>query len=271
MGQGIVESGIFASSDDDNDGVLDAHEYLMYIPDIAKTKKVPVVLQFPGNTQSVSVGFDSTQWWRVANDEGAIIVIVGETYQNRGTAALTWKNADMSYYPIMDIIKNNIDGKQAKVDWEKIYGSGHSAGSSTVQTFVHTHPEFFAGVGSTSFGARNANGVGEAVPTMLICGQSDLPQLMNNLWDNASLQTNWFGYLAKVNNLKVDTATTDNCDAKVEGTARTYLYTWNNKQEFPMVVWGQTYLREHNCHPTEIPMFWDFLTHYTKDADGDRY
>ncbi|MDD6213421.1 MAG: PHB depolymerase family esterase, partial [Clostridiales bacterium] len=270
MGEGTVESGIFASSDDDGDGVLDAHEYLMYVPDCAKGTKAPVVMQFPGNTQSVSVGFDSTQWWRIANDYGVVVIIVGETYQNKGSAALTWKNADMSYYPIVDILKNKIDGKVVDIDWERIYGSGHSAGSATVQTFVHTHPEYFAAVASTSFGSRSSDGKFEAVPAMLLCGQSDLPFLMDDLWTSAQLKS-WFQYLAIANNLKVSEATTENCDSKVEGSARTWTYTWNNRDEIPMVVWGQTYLREHNCYPAEIPMSWDFLKNYRKKADGSRY
>ena len=269
VGEGTVEIGVFASSDDDGDGTLDAHEYLLYIPDSAKGTTAPVVMQFPGNTQSISVGFDSTQWWRVANDEGVIIVIVGETYQSTGSAALTHKNADMSYYTIMDILANKIDGKKVNIDWERIYGSGHSAGSATVQNFIHTHPEFFAAVASTSFCSRVEGGEYEAVPDMLIDGQADLPFLMDNLWTSDMLKT-WFGYMAEANDLKVTEATTDNCDAKVEGEARTWTYTWNNKQEIPMLVWGQTYLREHNCYPAEIPMAWDFLKNYKKTADGDR-
>lgn len=54
----------------------------MYIPN-SVNGKTPVVYQFPGNTQSVSVGFDSTQWWRIANEEGVIIVIMSEAYAER--------------------------------------------------------------------------------------------------------------------------------------------------------------------------------------------
>ena len=267
-GNGTIESGIIAYSDDNGDGTLDAREYLMYIPKSAKGTEAPVVIQYPGMTQSVSVGFDSTQWWRVADDEGAIIVIMGEAYNNG--VALSWKNADMGTVAVLDILKNQVDGKMANIDWERIYGSGHSLGSMTAQNFAQNHPEFFTAVASTSFGASDAEGTGEAIPVMLVTGQADLPFLMSNLWTSTNLQSNWFAYLAKADSLKVSEPTIDNCDAKVEGTARTYTYTWNNVDEIPMVVWGQTYLREHNCYPAEIPMAWDFLKNYTR-VDGTRY
>ncbi len=265
-GQGTMESGIVAFSDDNGDGQLDAREYLLYIPDSAKGTKAPVVFQFPGMTQSVGVGFDSTQWWRVANDEGVIVVIVGEAYNNG--VALSWKNSDMAYRAISDILKKQVDGKDAEIDWTRIYGSGHSLGSGQVQTFVRTHPEFFAAVGSTSFGSTE-EGSGEPVPTMLVTGQSDLPFLMSDLWTSEQLQQ-WFQYLAQANGLTVTEATPDNASSKVEGSARTWMYTWNNKQDIPMVVWGQTYLREHNCYPAEVPAAWEFIRHYSRSADGVR-
>ena len=266
VGEGIVESGIVAFSDDNGDGTLDAREYLMYVPDSA-VENAPVVFQYPGMTQSVSVGFDSTQWWRVANDYGVIVVILGEAYNNG--VALSWKNSDMAYYAVRDILENDAE-LSAKIDWNRIYGSGHSLGSSQVQGFTRTHPEFFAAVASTSF-ASTTEGSYEAVPTMLVIGQSDLPFLMDDLWTSDQLKT-WFEYLAKSNDLKVTEATPDNADSKVEGEARTWTYTWNNEQDIPMVVWGQTYLREHNCYPAEIPMAWEFMSHYSMDSEtGTRY
>ena len=269
VGEGTVESGIVAFSDDNGDGQLDAREYLMYIPDSATSAgdgKVPVVFQYPGMTQSVSVGFDSTQWWRVANDYGVIVVIMGEAYNNG--VALSWKNSDMAYHAVRDILEKDEELSQL-IDWDRIYGSGHSLGSGQVQTFTRTHPEFFAAVASTSF-ASQTEGNYEAVPTMLVTGQSDLPFLMDDLWTADQLKE-WFSYLAQANVLKVAEATRGNADEKEEGTARTWTYTWNNVDEIPMVVWGQTYLREHNCYPAEVPMAWEFLSHYSKDADGNRF
>lgn len=263
---GVFESGIFASADDNKDGVLDAREYLMYIPKSA-SGSTPVVVQFPGMTQSVSVGFDSTQWWRIADEYGVVVIILGEVY-NDGVA-LTWSNADTEYMAVMDILADEIDGKDVTIDWTRIYGSGHSLGSAQVQTFAHTHPEFFAAVASTSFGSQTNDGKYEIMPAYLAVGQSDLPFLMKDLWTSTSLKS-WFSYLAAVDDLKVKEATPDNADfSSTEGRYKDYV--WNNRQGIPMVKWTQTYLREHNCYPAEVQYAWDFLSKYSKDDDGRYY
>jgi poly(3-hydroxybutyrate) depolymerase len=263
---GVYESGIFATADDNDDGKLDAREYLMYIPKSAKGS-TPVVVQFPGMTQSVAVGFDSTQWWRIADEYGVVIIILGEVYNNG--VALSWKNSDTEYMAVMDILADEIDGKDVEIDWTRIYGSGHSLGSAQVQTFAHTHPEFFAAVASTSFGSQSNKGKYEAIPAYLAVGQSDLPFLMKDLWTSASLKS-WFSYLAAVDDLKVTEATPENADfSSTEGRYKDYV--WNNRQGIPMVKWTQTYLREHNCYPAEVQFAWDFLNKYSKDEDGRYY
>ena len=263
---GTFESGIFATADDNGDGRLDAREYLMYIPKSA-SGSTPVVIQFPGMTQSVAVGFDSTQWWRIADEYGVVIVILGEVYNNG--VALSWQNSDTEYMAVMDILADEIDGKDVKIDWTRIYGSGHSLGSAQVQTFVHTHPEFFAAVASTSFGSQKNDGKYDAVPVYLAVGQADLPFLMKDLWTSASLKS-WFSYLAAADDLKVSEATPENADfSSTEGRYKDYV--WNNKQDIPMVKWTQTYLREHNCYPAEVEFGWEFLSKYSKDETGRYY
>lgn len=263
---GTFQSGIFATADDNDDGVLDAREYLMYIPKSANGK-TPVVFQFPGMTQSVAVGFDSTQWWRIADQYGVIVVILGEVYNNG--VALSWKNSDTEYMAMMDILAREVDGVDVDIDWTRIYGSGHSLGSAQVQTYVHTRPDFFAAVASTSFGSQTEEGNYDMVPAYLAVGQADLPFLMKDLWTSDSLKS-WFGYLAVADDLKVIEATPENADkATTEGRYKTY--TWNNRQDIPMVVWNQTYLREHNCYPKEVEFAWEFLSHYCKDETGRYY
>jgi hypothetical protein len=263
---GTFRSGIFATADDNDDGVLDAREYLMYIPESAEGK-TPVVFQFPGMTQSVAVGFDSTQWWRIADQYGVIIVILGEVYNNG--VALSWKNSDTEYMAMMDILGREVDGIDVDIDWTRIYGSGHSLGSAQVQTYVHTRPDFFAAVASTSFGSQTEEGNHDMVPAYLAVGQSDLPFLMKDLWTSDSLKA-WFGYLAIADDLKVTEAAPGNAD-KAQTEGRYMTYTWNNRQDIPMVVWNQTLLREHNCYPKEVEFAWEFLSHYSKDETGRFY
>lgn len=49
------------------------------------------------------------------------------------------------------------------------------------------------------------------------------------------------------------------------------MYTWNNRQGIPMVRFGQTLLREHNCYPAEVKAAWEFLSKYSLNEDGTRY
>ena len=266
-GNGTVRSIIAAFSNDGGDAELDAREFLMYIPACAG-ENAPVLLQFPGMTQSVAVGYDSTQWWRIADQTGMIVVIIGEAYNNG--VALSWKNADLAYYAIMDYLKNEVDGKNGvTIDFARVYGSGHSLGSSQVQGFARTHPEFFAAVGSTSF-QGSGNGVNKEIPVMLMTGQADIQGLMSNLWTSNTLKS-WFTYLAGANKLKVSEASIDNADVKNEGQTRMWTYVWNNEKGIPMVSWGQTYMRDHNCYPAEIPVLWDYIEHYSLAEDGSRY
>ena len=80
-------------------------------------------------------------------------------------------------------MEEKIDGSYADLDFNRIYGSGQSAGSAATQGFAVTNPEFFAAVGSTSAAAaEKENSAFETIPTMLIAGQMDLgdmPRALN--------------------------------------------------------------------------------------------
>lgn len=60
-------------------------EYLVYIPETAESRwrdEAPVVFVWPGNSQTDKVFIDATQWWKVAEREGFILVIFCEQYSN---------------------------------------------------------------------------------------------------------------------------------------------------------------------------------------------
>ena len=40
--------------------------------------------------------------------------------------------------------------------------------------------------------------------------------------------------------------------------------------EVPLFQWAQCLLRPHNCYPSDMPMLWDFMEHFSceKAADG---
>lgn len=78
---GTVYSCISAFNDYDSNGVLDPRESLIYIPDSVKNNSAegaPVLVVFPGMTQAASTFMDCSGYWAVANDEGCILLIMGE-------------------------------------------------------------------------------------------------------------------------------------------------------------------------------------------------
>ena len=52
------------------------------------------------------------------------------------------------------------------------------------------------------------------------------------------------------------------------------VYSWTrdfNGTEVPLVQWSMCLLRPHNCYPSDMPILWDFLEHYSMDENGTRY
>ncbi len=50
------------------------------------------------------------------------------------------------------------------------------------------------------------------------------------------------------------------------------LYRWSRNIEgtdVPLVQWAQCLLRPHNCYPSDIPILWDFVKHFSFTADSN--
>lgn len=268
---GTVIGGVAALTDINGDGVLDPREYLIYIPDSAKTlwgaQGAPAVLVHPGNTQTASVFMDCSMWWQVANEEGCIVAVVGEQYSS--AVAVTYPSeisdsADFDY--MLTQIVTDTAPRYVKADTGRIYGAGHSLGSKTIQTLAQTNTDLAAAVASTSFPSMGEiNGTGEMMPAYLIHGQSDLPFEMPDLWGNDTLKA-WIHNFFTANGLQTDINSYTDSDL----TGRFHTYTWQNSQSIPMVQYGYTLAREHNCMPDETRLEWDFLKHFSfaKDTSG---
>jgi len=264
---GTVISGIVALSDYNNDGKKDPRDYIAYVPDSAKEiwgdKGAPVVLVHPGMTQTASVFMDASMWWQVANDEGCVFIIVGEAYSSATGVSYKSDSAEFAYM-LENIISSKISD-YAKLDLTRIYGSGHSLGCRTIQDLSMSNPDLIAAVSSTSFPPSTTERTGEMMPNYFIHGQSDLPFELPDLWGNTGLQ-DWANYFFEANGLKTDINSYDSSNT----SGRFHTYVWNNSQDIPMVKYGYTVAREHNCMPQEFTMGWDFLEHYSfeKDANG---
>ena len=272
-GHGTVQVGVIAFSDNSGDGLWDPREYIAYVPDGFEGKELPVLVIYPGNSQTDSIFMDSTLWWQVADKEGIVLAFVCETY-SASPSSVSHADSDKFYNSLMAVLEETIDGTYADLDFTRIYGSGQSAGSMATQGFVRTNPEFYAAAASTSGLAvpdgtsQLPEGAGGAMPDFVITGQSDLDNLMPDLW-GSEMANEWITYLFDVNNMP---------DAQI-GTAddehefindRTKVYTWENSDGVPMVKYGYTLLRAHNCSPYEMPILWDFMEHFSfeKAEDG---
>ena len=272
-GHGTVQVGVIAFSDNSGDGKWDPREYILYIPDGFAGKELPVLLIYPGNSQTDSIFMDSTLWWQIAEQKGVALAFVCETY-SASPSSVSHADSDLFYHSLITILREKIDGKYADLDFTRVYGTGQSAGSMATQGFARTNPEFFAAVASTSGlsrpveGEAMAEGVGGSIPDCVIVGQSDLANLLPNLWESETSQE-WLSYLFEVN--KMTNAELGSIDDDHEFVnQRTNVYTWENDDGIPVVKYGFTFLRAHNCSPYEMPILWDFLEHFSfeKSEDG---
>lgn len=281
---GTVQVGVVAFSDNSGDGKADPREYMLYIPEGFQGEELPVLIVFPGNTQTDSIFMDSTLWWQVAEEEGIALAFICETY-NASPCSVSHADSDKFYNSLITLLKEKIDGEYADLDFSRVYGTGQSAGSMASQGFAMTNPEFFAAVGSTSaapipksdpnYGmpgptALDGQETFRSIPTMLLTGQMDLSDMSDGL-DSLNLQA-WGKYFLKANGIKQDW-TAEGADQVLNLDSRhPQVYSWTKQVgslEVPMVQWGMGLLRPHNCYPSEMPMLWDFMKHYSMEVSSN--
>ena len=266
-GHGFIKAGVIAFADDNNDGQKDPREFIAYIPDGYEEASLPLLMIYPGNSQTDTIFMDSTMWWQVAEKEGIVLMFVCETYNQGGVTVSHYDNAGF-YQALLDVAKEELNGQYANIDFTRIYGSGQSAGSNITQSFAITNPEFFAAVGSTSGAPFTLDGaVNGTIPVMMITGHTDAGD-MGATWDSASLKA-WAEYFQSVNGTPVGFAA-DTATAHTELDSRhPDLYTWANGQGIPMVQWAQCLLRPHNPYPGDMPFLWDWMKHFSFEAAED--
>ena len=158
-------------------------EYLVYVPRSARRlwrDRAPVVFVWPGNSQTDKVFLDATQWWKVAEREGFVLVTICEQYSST-SVSVSHRDSNTFYRQLRDLVAD-----EYPVDPTRFYSTGQSAGSSVTQNFAIAFPEYFAAVASTSFtAAPNAAGTigidgvqypasGRMIPNYQIYGYGDL-------------------------------------------------------------------------------------------------
>lgn len=247
-------------------------EFMVYEPDSAAKlwpSGAPVIFIYPGDSQTDKVFWPATQWWKVADKEGTILVTVCEQY-SRNATVVSHKDNDYFTPKLIQFVKDNYE-----VDATRFYATGQSAGSVAAQGLGMSNPEYFAAVASTS-GVANFNPAlweaqlktasYEPMPTYAIIGEGDIEGMTGTPWDGTVNQLDqWLQYYAKANGIGSLGAA-----AMAQKEGRYISAVWKNAQGFPMVKWTQTLYRAHNCIPAEMPMLWEFMRHWSV-KDGVRY
>ena len=259
-----------------------AREYLVYVPKSAKKlwkKAAPVMWVWPGDSQTDRVFVDSTQWWKVAEDNGFILVIVCEKI-NTNAISVSHGDSLQFWRQLREAIIQNYD-----VDPTRFYFSGQSAGSFLSQSFAVAFPEFFAAIASTSgapsnnFNGMNVNIEGTTypasnrmVPNYMIYGAGDLNTLLGTLWDaTTNALDRWAGYFLGVNGLALTAA--DEGRAVISGWQdRFSTWTWTRQfgnETVPVFQVTKDIYRSHNNIYEETPMLWEFARHYSSEVDAN--
>ncbi|MCX8013685.1 MAG: hypothetical protein N3A02_05290 [Rectinema sp.] len=247
-------------------------EFMVYVPDSARKlwpNGAPVLIVFPGDSQTDLVFWPATQWWKVADREGIILAFLCEQYSRKSTV-VSHKDNEFFVPQLIEYLKSNYN-----IDESRFYATGQSAGSVAAQGFGMTNPEYFAAIASTSgVGSFNADdwqrllkaAKGKPVPTYAIIGEGDIEGMTGTPWDTTYNQLDqWLEYYAKANGIA-----TLGDPSRARQNGRFITAEWKNAQGFPMVRWTMTMYRAHNCIPAEMPMLWDFLKHWSF-KDGVRY
>ncbi len=256
-------------------------EYSVYVPESAKQiwgDAAPVLFVWPGNSQTDKVFFDATQWWKIAEKEGFVLVTICEQYSSN-SVSVSHKDSNIFYQQLREVLINNYP-----VDPTRFYSTGQSAGSMLSQSFVVGKPEYYAAVASTS-GAAAPNAAGnisidgvsypaakQMIPNYMIYGYGDMGSLYGDLWDATSNQLDsWANY-----NLTTDGFTLNDVDTLngVTGGWFDRFKTWTWSKTFggdaiPLFKLTKDVFRSHNCIQEEMPMLWDFMKHYSSEVDAN--
>lgn len=254
-------------------------EYLVYVPRSTRRlwhREAPVVFVWPGNSQTDKVFVDATQWWKVAEREGFVLVVICEQYSS-SSVSVSHRDSHTFYRQLRETVIDRYD-----VDPTRFYSTGQSAGSQVTQTFAIAFPEYFAAVASTSFtAAPDASGnvgidgtaypaSGRMIPTYQIYGYGDLAFLEGTVWDDTtSLLDSWAQYHLSVNGLRLSDV--DGVSGRRSGY-RDRLQTWTWTAEgtrIPVLKLTRNLYRSHNTMAEESPLLWDFLKHYSHEVGPD--
>jgi hypothetical protein len=264
-------------------------QYSLYAPpDLGSN--YPLLIVLPGNSQTNRVYMDATQWWYVAAKEKFLLVVLSEDYNPGWTT--------VSHYDTNAFVKKVIETlvSEYPVDRSRIYATGQSAGSDATQTLGLQMPQYFGAIASTSLFVFQdpVTGADKPIPTFVLIGEGDMPAVAGGVWGDPITSSKgqtlspsglgWANYHLANWGLPLEKAgtapTVSTADLTYYQSTITYgstdtahpyqTWTWL-KDGSPVLRYGKTDDRPHNCYPSEMQQLWDFMKHYRVEANGDRY
>ncbi|MDR1649613.1 MAG: hypothetical protein LBR71_05070 [Synergistaceae bacterium] len=258
-------------------------EYMVYVPDgyASSSERYPLVIVYPGNSQTDRVFLDATQWWDVAKKNNFIMAVLCEDYAEGNPTTVGYgflggapDDTDVFTAAALTELKRDY-----RIDETRIYLTGQSAGSMASQSIAIRMPEEYAAVASTSgvppYVENIADKSGGAVPIYLMYGEGDMDFCAAGIWNIPNFEqwteyhvNNWGLELGEERFASTNEYTfTDTTAGSIHGYQT---WTWSLPQDVPVVRVTKTDNRGHNCHPAEMQVLWDFLKHYRND-NGRRY
>lgn len=268
-----------------------SRECLVYVPKKFRGKgKLPMVLAIHGACESVRNFFEETQWYRIADQEG-FIVVVPEACLNEVPAAICggYTKAYRSIWNFgvtekreseLDYFKQLIDAVVADypVDEERIYCMGHSMGCMATQLLCSSPlaARFAAAAGTSApagfQGTGFWNGLGTSkVPFYLemaeydlwsykIDEEGDISETLDKwlIWDELASEDN-------VRQIRLSGAS----EKYTEG--RYHITVWKNAKGLPLLRYEWVKSKDHmNCMEDNVRFWYNWFSKWTLDKQKGR-
>ncbi len=257
----------------EQDGYL--REYMVYVPDSAADKDAaPAIFVAPGAGSTDTFMFDTSMWWKVAQDNGFIVVELTAPVTGNSTTSLhsvSWDNRsdrDLNY------IKTVVAQVKAdyNVDASRLYFTGQSQGSVLSHYVGMNLPEIFAAIGSTSAGINagmiSVNDSTTPIPYKLIVGEFDVMS-----WDfsGSDAQTRkTVAHWVRTNKGGIPDAGYE-VNSNLETGGRYVSYVWKNSQDIPVFDFTECHGRGHSVVVTDMAELWRWFEHYSQDDEDNTY
>ncbi len=244
-------------------------EYLVYVPeDLRESEEAaPVVFALHGMSQTYKMMFDISQWWKVADARGFILVMPTSTV----TPSIIWNTAGSDSladdFGFIEALIAQIDNDY-NVDVTKRYLTGQSMGCMMSHSLAMTIPEYFAAIGATSGPIMDAYiptpTSTEEIPFYIMVGEYDF-WVVDIAADSASPFRSTLEYW-----LDINSAGDIDAPSGYYVNDRYLNYSWNNAEGIPMVRYTITEGRGHSFLPEEMWTLWDeWFSHWHQDGEGN--